>query len=63
MSLGHIFPGQLASVKDGPRNLPLKFGHDQVSNSWDIADIEFAVGGCACAAHKAIFGSNLAYVR
>ena len=32
---------QLASVKDGPRNL--KFGKHRVSNSWDIADIEIVV--------------------
>ena len=39
MFLGHMLPGQmspwqLASVKDGPRNLILKFGQNQVSNSW-----------------------------
>ena len=50
MSQGQMFPGQMSlwhmeSVKDGPRNLPLKFGKNQVSNSWDIADIEFVVGG------------------
>ena len=28
-----------------PRNLPLKFGQNRVTNSWDIADIEFLVGG------------------
>ena len=32
-------------VQDGPRNLPLKFGQNRVSNSWDIADIEFLWGG------------------
>ena len=32
---------QLEPVQDGPRNLPLKFGKNRVSNSWDIADIEF----------------------
>ena len=26
-----------------PRNLPLKFGQNRVSNSWDIDDIEFPV--------------------
>ena len=26
-----------------PRNLPLKFGENRVSNSWDIDDIEFPV--------------------
>ena len=28
-----------------PRNLPLKFGQNQVSNSWDIDDVEFPVVG------------------
>ena len=36
-------PGQLVSVKDGLRNLPLKFGQNPVINSWDIADIEFVM--------------------
>ena len=45
MSPGHIFPGrmllwQFASVKVGPRNLFLKFGQIQVSNSWDIPDLD-----------------------
>ena len=40
MSPWHMLPGQmslwrLASVKDGPRNIPLKFGQNRVSNSWD----------------------------
>ena len=26
-------------------NLPLKFGPNRASNSWDIADIEFSVVG------------------
>ena len=39
-----MLPGQFfASVKDGPRNLPFKFGKNQVGNSSDIADIEFVV--------------------
>ena len=38
MSPGHMLPGQMSprqllSVKDGPRNLPLKFGQNRVSNS------------------------------
>ena len=33
-------PWQFASVKKDPRNLPLKFGHNWVSNSWDIPDID-----------------------
>ena len=48
MSTGQMLPGQmplLRCVKDGPRNLCLKFGQNRVSNSWDIADIEFSVGG------------------
>ena len=28
-----------------PRNLHLKFGQNWVSNNWEIADIEFRVGG------------------
>ena len=40
-----IFPGQmllwqLASVNDGPRNLLLKFGQNQVSKSRDIPDMD-----------------------
>ena len=50
MSTGQMLPGQmspwqLGSVKDCPRNLRLKFGQNRASNSWDIVDIEFAVGG------------------
>ena len=33
----------MESVLDIPRNLPLKFGENRASNSWDIADIEFRV--------------------
>ena len=45
-----MLPGQMSLwqfkyVQDGLRNLPLKFGHNRVSNSWDIADIEFLWGG------------------
>ena len=32
--------GQYQSVKDGPRNQLLKFGQNQVSNSWDITDMD-----------------------
>ena len=50
MLTGQMLPGQmslwqLGCVKDGPRNLRLKFGQNRVSNSWDIADVEFPVGG------------------
>ena len=34
-------PWQLEYVLNVPRNLPLKFHQNRVSNSWDIADIEF----------------------
>ena len=34
---GQMSPRQLASVKDGPRNLPLRFGQNQVSNSLEQA--------------------------
>ena len=40
-----MLPWQLGSVKNGPRNLPLKFGSNPVSNSWDITDMEFVWGG------------------
>ena len=45
-------------VVDDPRNLPLKFGQYQISNSSDIADIEFLwwVGGSVLC--KVIFMSN-----
>ena len=33
---GRMSPWQLASVKDCPRNMPLKFGQNRFSNSWDI---------------------------
>ena len=36
---------QFKSVIDVPRKLTLKFGQNQVSNSWDIADIEFVLAG------------------
>ena len=35
-------PRHLESVKDGPRNLPLKFGQNRVSISWDIPDMDNA---------------------
>ena len=45
-------PSQLALVKDGPRNLSLKFGQYRSINSWDVADVEFTVvgggGGLLC---------------
>ena len=38
-------------IKDDLKSLPLKFGPNQASNSWDMADIEFSAvggdGGCA----------------
>ena len=45
---GQMLPGQMSlyqleSVLEVPRNLPLKFGQNRASNSWDIADIEFSV--------------------
>ena len=45
---GQMLPGQmslwkLASDRYGPRNLSLKFGQNQATNSWDIADVEFQV--------------------
>ena len=35
ISFVEIFRG-VKSVQDGPRNLPLKFGKNQVTNSWEI---------------------------
>ena len=42
---GQMLPGKMslwqsASLKDGPRILPLKFGQNWVSNSWDIPDMD-----------------------
>jgi len=37
---GQISPRQLASIKDGPINIPLRFGQNRVSNSWDIPDMD-----------------------
>ena len=45
---GQMLLRQLKSVQDSPMNLRLKFRQNWVSNSWDIADIEFLwwwVGG------------------
>ena len=53
MSQGQMLPGQMSpwqleSVLNVHRNLPLKFHQNRVSNSWDIANIEFLwVVGCA----------------
>ena len=45
MSQGQMLPGQmslwqLAPVKDGPKNFPLKFGQNQFSNSLDIPNMD-----------------------
>ena len=40
MSPGQMSPWQLGCVMDGPRNLPLKFHQNRVSNSWDIPDMD-----------------------
>ena len=40
MLSGQMSPRQLASVKDGPRDLPLKFGQNRVSNSGYIPDMD-----------------------
>ena len=45
MLSGQMLLWQLESVQDSPMNLCLKFGQNRVSNSWDIADVEFSVGG------------------
>ena len=61
MSPGQMLPGQmllrqLKSVQHSPMNLRLKFSQNRVSNSWDIADIEFVWGGVE---FTVIFMSNL----
>ena len=63
-----MLPGQMSMwqsefVQEGPRNLSLKFGQNCVSNSWDIADIEFVVvllrvGGLSENGNKAISAST-----
>ena len=68
-------PWQLASVKDGPTNLPLKFGQNGVSNSWDIphmdkcrkdkcclTNVKMTVGICSrCLSNLSLkFGQNRA---
>ena len=45
MSLGQILPTQMSfwklqCVQIDPRNLPLKFGQNQVCDSWDIPDMD-----------------------
>ena len=37
---GQMSPWQLESVLDVPRNLPVKFHQNRVSNSWDIPDMD-----------------------
>ena len=41
MLRGQMSPWQFEPVLNVHRNLPLKFHQNRVSNSWDIADIEF----------------------
>ena len=48
--VGQMLPGQmslwqLSIVKVEPGKLFLKFGQNCMSNSWDVANIEFPVGG------------------
>ena len=39
-SMKIFYQRHLTYVQDRPRNLPLKFGQDRVSNSWDIQEME-----------------------
>ena len=55
-------PLQLKSFLDASRNIPLKFHKKQVSNRWDIADIEFVWVGGGGGVYKVILMSNHAYV-
>ena len=49
-----MLPRQLASVKDGRRNLPLKFGQNRISNRWDIPNMDkccqdkYCMDKCQC---------------
>ena len=45
MLFEEMLPWQLESILDVPNNLHLKFHQNQVSNNWDIANIEFVWGG------------------
>ena len=65
---GQMMPGQMSlwhmeSVQDGPRNLPLKFGPNRATNSWDIycsgwvelvAEPMCRVGGVGCGAYVSV---------
>ena len=67
MLRGQMSPWQLESFLNVSRNLPLKFGQNQVSSSWDIGDIEFVVvggggGGGGVQSHFRV-KPNLGYVR
>ena len=63
MPSGQMSLWQLVSAKDGPRILPLKFGKNRVSNSWDIANIEFlVVGWWGLVVRRVIFVSNPTFV-
>ena len=44
MLFGQMSTWQLESVLDLPRNLPLKFHQNRVSNSWYIADLKVPCG-------------------
>ena len=49
MLQGQISPGQMSLwqleiVQDGSRNLPLKFGQNRVSNSWDMLCLNYLPG-------------------
>ena len=49
-----LLPWHLASVKDGPRNLRLKFGQNRISNRWDIPNMDkccqdrYCMDKCQC---------------
>ena len=45
MLLGQMSLLHLEYVLDSPRYMSLKFGQNQESNSSDITDIEFVLGG------------------
>ena len=45
MMPGQMSPWQIEFVLDDHKNLKLKFGHNWVSNSWEITDLDFLVVG------------------
>ena len=60
MLSGQMFLSQLESVLDVPRNLLLKFGQNQVSNSWEM--LSKSLCGGASIAYMVINWASMAYM-